>query len=139
MWSYRAADWDRANDLLTQSLSIDLSEKPDIDSIWTSWKAQFMTVMRSCIPSRIIKIKKSLPWLNAEIIRTMKKRDYFHRLAKSTDSHSIHRKYCAFRNLSVTMVRKAKYTFINLMSASIPPKALSWLFPGSVSSPTSPS
>ena len=119
MWSYRAADWDRANDLLTQSLSIDLSEKPDIDSTWTSWKAQFMTVMRSCIPSRIIKIKKSLPWLNAEIIRTMKKRDYFHRLAKSTDSHSIHRKYCALRNLSVTMVRKAKYTFINLMSASI--------------------
>lgn len=109
MWSYRTANWDLANDQLSEVLPSAFPESSDIDSIWASWKSQFLYVMSRCIPSRTITVKKSLPWLDADIMHLLKKRDYFHRLAKSTGSSKIHRKFCYFRNKAVSMVHKAKH------------------------------
>ena len=120
MWSYRSADWDQANDLLLQALdSSSPASFPDVDSHWSSWKSQFMNIMSTCIPSRIITIKKSLPWINTDIIRVMRKRDHFFRLAKSLHSCSAYRKYRQLRNNVVSLIRKAKSDFLRVMSASV--------------------
>ena len=40
VWSYRSADWDRANELLARNLPTDIPAESDIDAIWSSWKFQ---------------------------------------------------------------------------------------------------
>ena len=116
MWSYKSADWAQAHELLTSNLPADISLESDVDTVWTSWKTQFLAAMSTCIPSRI---KKSLPWLNADIIRLIGKRDHLRRLAKSTSSEAICRKYRRFRNLAVSTIRKAKNSFLQSMSSLI--------------------
>ena len=49
----------------------------------------------------------------------MRKQDYYHRLAKTSGSTSIFCKFCYFRNKAVSMVRKAKFTFLKSISAFI--------------------
>ena len=97
MWS---ADWERASELLPKSLA-------DIDS---HWKSQFLNAMSSCIPSRVISIRKSLPWINSDIVRVLRKHDYYFRLAKTSCSSSACSKFRHFRNKAVSLVRKAKST-----------------------------
>ena len=75
--------------------------------------------MSRCVPSRIVTIRKTLPWLSADIMRVMKKRDYFLRLYKSTGSLRLQRKFCLLRNKVVSLVRKAKSSFLKNMTASI--------------------
>ena len=116
MWSYKLADWEKANQQLTDSLSNETHAESDVDAIWASWKSQFLSVMSTCIPSKVVTIRKSLPWLNVDIIRLLKKRDYFHRLIKTTNSETIRRKY---RNTAVSAVRKAKHSFLMSMSSLI--------------------
>ena len=59
MWSYRCADWDQANELLPLSLDSTSSESfEDVDSHWSLWKSQFMSIMSTCTQSRAISIKK---------------------------------------------------------------------------------
>lgn len=119
MWSYRSGDWDQANDVLAETLPSHFPVSSDIDSIWASWKAQFLSVISRCIPSRTITIRKSVPWLSADIVRLLKKRDHFLHLYISTGSLSVHWKFCLLRNKAVLMVRKAKHTFLATMSAFI--------------------
>ena len=119
MWSYKAANWEQANELLTNSTPSDIPADSDVDVVWASFKSQFLSIMSSCIPSRVVSIKKSLPWLNANIVRILRKRDYLLRLAKNTNSETIRSKYCHFRNLAVSAVRKAKYSFLKSMSSLI--------------------
>ena len=76
VWSYRAADWDKANGLLASTLPIEIQAESDVDAIWSSWKSKFLDVMASCIPSRVVSIRKSVPWLNADCIRVIRKRDH---------------------------------------------------------------
>ena len=57
MWSYRSADWDQANELLSHTFDISFPESSDVDSIWASCKSQFLTIVSTCILSRIISIK----------------------------------------------------------------------------------
>ena len=84
--------------------------------------------MCSYIPSRVVTIRKSLAWLNANI-RLLRKRDYFHRLVKTTNSETIRRKYCHFRNMVVSAVRKAKYSFLMSISSLIQsPKQFWYVF-----------
>ena len=120
MWSYKSADWDGANELLPKSLDSPGPESlDDVDSHWDFWKSHFLSTMSTCIPSRTITIKKSLPWINSDIVRVLRKRDYFFRLAKASFSPSARLKYCNFRNKAVSLVRKAKSTFLKAMSATI--------------------
>ena len=78
-----------------------------------------MSVMSSCIPSRVIRIRKSLSWLNADIVRILRKRDHLLRLTKTTNSETIHRKYCHFRNVAVSALHKAKHSYLMSMSSLI--------------------
>ena len=73
----------------------------------------------SSILSRIVKIRISPSWLNAEIIRTLRKRHYFHRLAKASSSNLFSHKYRLLRNFAISMVQKAKFAFRKSMSSSI--------------------
>ena len=75
--------------------------------------------MDECIPSKVLAIKKSLPWFNADISQTIKKRDYYHHLCKSSFSEIIHRRYRSLRNTVVSALRKAKFTYLNSMSTLI--------------------
>ena len=117
VWLYNKADWERANDLL-QDTSLDVSTS-DPDSVWSSWKSHFLSVMDECIPSKVLAIKKSLPWFNADISQTIKKRDYYHHLCKSSFSEIIHRRYRSLRNTVVSALRKANFTYLNSMSTLI--------------------
>ena len=117
VWLYNKADWVRANDLL-EDFSPDVSTS-DPDTIWSSWKTYFLSVMDDCIPSKLLTIKKTLPWFNAEICRAIKKCDFYHRLYKSSFSEAIHNRYRSLRNSVVSTLRKAKFSYLNSTSTLI--------------------
>ena len=54
----------------------------DIHSSWKNWHSKFMEIMHSCTPQGVP--KKSLPWINKQILQTFAKRNACYRLLKST-------------------------------------------------------
>ena len=59
-----------ANNLCYSELTETFPE-PDVNAVWASWKSLFLSLVTNCIPSRVVTIMKSLPWLNADIIRLL--------------------------------------------------------------------
>ena len=65
IWNYSRADWD--------SICADLENLPtpteDVDSSWAAWKSQFLTVLSSHIPTKVCKVRKSLPWITSDLLK----------------------------------------------------------------------
>ena len=68
-----------------------------------------------CLGGVVISIRKSLPWINSDIVRILRKRDYYFRISKFSSSTSAPRKFRLFRNSAVSLIRKAKSTLLKAM------------------------
>lgn len=81
-WSYSRADW--------ASICSDLESLPsnsnDADSFWVSWKSYFLSTLSSHIPTRVCRVKKSLPWMSAGLFKVLRKRDQAFSRYKATNS-----------------------------------------------------
>ena len=88
-------DWDS---LLTDSTN----------SSWKNWHSMFMEIMHNSIPQVTAKSKKSLPWINKQIVQTIAKWNACYRLSKLTQCNSALLKYKSLRNKVVGLVREAR-------------------------------
>ena len=64
-----------------------------INEQWNDCKHYFLQIMEVCIPHTITKVKQNLPWLNKDILSTIKKRDTLFHCAKATGKTCDHEKY----------------------------------------------
>ena len=52
-----------------------------VEKSWTNWKRAFMSIMEDCIPKAQLPNRRNLPWLTKEIVKSIKKKNYYYRIA----------------------------------------------------------
>ena len=63
VWKYNYADFDHAQELLSQIDHDSVVVKGDVDASWSNWEQMFLRVMEVCIPTTTLSRRKNLPWL----------------------------------------------------------------------------
>ena len=91
VYDYRQADFPALRRALTETC-LDIPLTDDIDKCWELWKDNFLSIVTSFIPTKIVKDTNSPPWIDGEV------------------RHLIRKKYTALRNYrkNKTAERKLK-------------------------------
>ena len=121
IWIYNKADIQLGKSLL-RNLPV-ASESDDLNRFWKVWSHDFMTIMEKCIPSKVVPIHNKTPWINRNLIKLMKRREYVYHRFKSSKCNSWWIKYKTLRNDIVSKLRTAKTSFFsNLATVWSDPK-----------------
>ena len=116
MWRYNQADFDLAAEMINNT-DWDSLLSDSVDISWKNWQSKYMEIMHNCIPQVTAKSKKSLPWINKQILQAIAKRNACYRLLKSTECHSIHHKYKSLRNKVVGLIREEKRKYFENLNS----------------------
>ena len=142
IWRYAQADFELANQLLSECDWDELLESDSVDQCLEAWNEYFMSVMETCIPKGTLPKKKNLPWLTKNLTRAMRKRNWLFRRAKNAGPAQAQwkSKYKIARNKALTMLRKEKQAYfdknVNNVNNKEFWKTIKFLNKGSVSIPT---
>ena len=79
VYDYKQADFPALCRALTEAC-LDIPLTDDIDKCWELWKDNFLSIVNSFIPTKIVKDTNSPPWIDGEV------------------RHVIRKKYTALRN-----------------------------------------
>ena len=102
IWNYLRADWDAiCSDLVALPSPID-----DVDSSWVSWKSHFIRTLSHYIPTKVCRVKKSLPWMSPNLFKLFHKCDITFSIYKATKSECHLSRYMTFHNKSLVLYRK---------------------------------
>ena len=111
----------------TDSLLNDLDVAPwsvmesfdDVDDQWNYWKKLFITIVDQHIPLKKIRVRsQSLPWIDGDIRKLMRSRNYFCRKARRRHLPGDWEKYRFLRNKVTRMVRVAKMNYFKMLTTS---------------------
>ena len=120
VWKYAQADFDRANELLSNEDADVCSEENDIELAWSKWEKYFMDVMRECIPTVTVKVNRNPPWLTHDLLLAIRSRNSLYRRARKTGSEAHLDCYKKKRNEVANMLKSAKFKFFELLDPSNP-------------------
>ena len=85
----------------------------DVESLWTEFTRKISEGRSSFVPSKRIKGKNKLPWVNITIKRLIRKRDkLYYRQRKSRKQEDIQH-YKSIKHLIQQKMRQAHNTYIN--------------------------
>ena len=114
VWCYNQADFDRACELLDQTDWNSLCPKDsDVNLFWSAWQSRFGSIMEQCIPKKVLPVRKHLPWLNADLLQAIKRRNTIYRAYKHTGSLDKLTEYRFLRNSIVSAIHLAKHAYLN--------------------------
>ena len=81
----------------------------------------------SChIPTKVCKVRKTLPWINTDLLKLFRKRDLAFSRFKSSNSERLWSKYQLLCNKSVSATWIAKHEFLKSLSSLIKSPKQSW-------------
>ena len=83
IWRYAHANFERANTLLDE-INWDELLNGNVDQMWAAWEAEFMSVMRQCIPIANLSAKPNVPWFHKGLSKAMHARNLAFRRIKRT-------------------------------------------------------
>ena len=113
---YKKADWDCFRDFMSKYCDEVLSTRhmyTDVESLWTEFTRKISEGRSSFVPSKRIKGKNKLPWVNITIKRLIRKRDkLYYRQRKSRKQEDIQH-YKSIKHLIQQKMRQAHNTYIN--------------------------
>jgi len=109
IWKYALADFEKANELLSEIDMANILDDTDVELAWTKWQDAFLKTMERCIPKGKTPKRKNLPWLSKDLTKMIKTRNRYFRRARSSTSYAA--KYRKMRNLVVKKLREAKNAF----------------------------
>ena len=115
IWNYSRADWETICRILVTLPS----PTDDIDLSWISWKSHLLRVLSSHIPTKVCRVKKSLPWISSEVLNLFRKRDIAFSQFNATNSNFYLNKFRLLRNKSVSVLRKSKCKFFEHLASLI--------------------
>ena len=99
---------------------MNLLNDTDSSFYWSTWKRYFVQVMDISIPHITVNTKSlgSIPWINSEIKKAMRKRNtMYRRLKQSNDNSTTDRIwYTAMRNKVVSLLRDSKQRFFDKLN-----------------------
>ena len=110
---FESTDWDAL-------LSLDL------DHSWSSFKSHFLSIMNTCIPTKLLPLHPLPPWISRSISSKIRKHHRLYQRAKSSSSPTVMASYRSLRNSIRSQLKKDKSTFFSSLSSAPPSKF--WLF-----------
>ena len=85
---------------------------PNVDVALENFNSLFLSVIDKVAPTRRMRFKDSQPWMNGDILSSIRKRDaLFAKVKKNRNNSDFYKEYCAQRNLVQRMVKMAKANF----------------------------
>ena len=88
-----------------------MASTSDNNDIWRKWSKFFWAAIRKSIPSKLVPIRSSTPWVNKEIHKDIAKPELFYKRYKESNSEDWLSKFKTLSNKIVTNIRDAKSTF----------------------------
>ena len=85
-----------------------------------------MDIMSATIPSKMVQIKKRLPWINSNIVHLIRTKKRLYDQAVKTSSSRIFCKYKKVRNAVVSSLRSAKAEFFQSMASNLSTPKTFW-------------
>ena len=110
---YKKADWNSLNkhcEQLSSSLVLRSEMDYSVHDLWDLFKSTLNLGINSFIPSKFVKKRSSLPWMNKHLTKLIKKKCKLYKQAKTS---GIWNEYKEHQNLCRKEIRKAEYDFIN--------------------------
>ena len=112
-WLYSKGDSKTAN-LILSSLPWDsLLSSNDVNYSWSLFKEVFVEVMNCAIPSKLVPIKNSPPWVNNHLPSCIHKRNVLFTKIKRAKSSSLMSQYRICRNKTLSYQHHLKSTFFH--------------------------
>ena len=91
----------------------------DIDLVAQNWTDKFLSIMEQCIPHRVLRKRRNLPWLTKSIVQLIRKCNILFKRAKKSGKQVHFCQYKTVRNKIVCLLRSSKKQhFSNLANAS---------------------
>ena len=125
IWLYKQADLPLMAQLF-ESTDWDALLSPDLDHSWSSFKSHFLSIMNTCIPTKLLPLHPLPPWISRSISSKIRKRHHLYQRAKSSSSPTVMASYRSLRNSIRSQLKKDKSTFFSSLSSAPPSKF--WLF-----------
>ena len=113
IYKFAKANWDEIKKICNQiSLSVMQQTKSgeNVETLWTYFKEKLLAAIDSHVPSKMSRSKNSLPWLNRNIRKQLKKK---HRLYKKAKASGKWEKYRHFSREVKRNLRKAEWDHVN--------------------------
>lgn len=119
VWNYKRGDYEKLNNLIS-STDWSFINDGDLDLACEGFTAQFMNLVRECVPSKIVLIRPNdKPWYDSVIRTFSRKRDRLKRKAVKSGILSDWCKYKKMRNKVNNLKKHAKERFYNNIENSL--------------------
>jgi hypothetical protein len=115
VYMYKEANYDVINYYLSKENleEIILDNSQNLDLGWIRWKSAVLKIINKFIPQRVIKNKKSPPWIDGDVIHLANKKRSAHALAKRTQKQSDWSKYKKINNNLRNLIQFKHKNYIN--------------------------
>ena len=119
VYNYRAADWLGLREDFC-NLQWDCSYLMEtVDDVWDAWKILFFQAVERNVPSKQLKPQRNAPWLNAELLKLIRKKRRLWKQAKSSGDPAKWVKYKRLSNSVKDHLNKAYWNYVNELTASL--------------------
>ena len=112
IYMFGRADWDSLKTLCRKISDkvLSLPENENLESAWNFFKSEIHSAVDKCVPSKMVKKRHSLPWLNRDLKRSTRRKARYYKQAKKTGNWS---KYRNFQKECKNAFRKAEWNYVN--------------------------
>ena len=90
-----------------------------VDDVWDAWKILFFQAVERNIPSKQLKPQRNPPWLNAELLKLIRKKRRLWKQAKPSGDPAKWVKYKRLSNSVNNHLNKAYWNYVNDLTASL--------------------
>ncbi len=109
LWFYNKADFESIAEILDSLLAgLPNPSTSGVDKAWSNFKSTFLRIITEMVPHKLVKTRKSLPWLTKAARHYMQMRDRAHREAKKFNTASLWEKFRSLRNQTINILRQEK-------------------------------
>ncbi len=117
LWFHNKADFESIAEILDSLLAgLPNPSTSGVDKAWSNFKSTFLRIITEMVPHKLVKTRKSLPWLTKAARHCMQMRDRAHREAKKFNTASLWEKFRSLRNQTINILRKKRAFFRSLSS-----------------------
>ena len=117
VYNYNQADFDAFREALSRTPreTVFLSDD-DIDVVWGKWVSLFEMTVQAVIPTKRLKRRNHLPWVNREICKQIRRKRHLWKVAKDKGTPSAWAKYKKLRNWLKSEISRSRSEHITRMA-----------------------
>ena len=93
-------------------------ESDDINDCWMKWKANFLSVVKTYIPTKRIKGRNFPPWMNGNIMYEIRKKEAVRKKLKSSPSDSLNNRFKQLRANVKKLIRESRSKFFSSLNTT---------------------